>query len=226
MILEWAESLAMVVAFILVFTGYIAQATQVPTGSMKPAILVGDHFFIEKLAFPGNYPSAVRPFLPERAVRRGDIIVFRSPIDGKIPFVKRVIGTPGDRLEIREKDVYINGVKLDEPYKIHIDSRVFSNDGFTAEQEKKRDNFGPEIIPPDKFFVMGDNRDDSNDSRFWGFVGRDAIMGMPLFVYWSYRSDPYGGIAPTISERINDYVSTGIHFFSRTRWFRFGTLVQ
>ncbi|HEX4996815.1 MAG TPA: signal peptidase I [Terriglobia bacterium] len=223
---EWAESLAMVLAFILVFTGYIAQATQVPTESMKPTILVGDHFFIEKLAFPGNFPAAVRPFLPERAIRRGDIIVFRSPVDARIPFVKRVIGTPGDTVEIREKSVFVNGVQLDEPYKIHTDPTVYHNDSWTAEDVKKRDNYGPAVVPPDSFFVMGDNRDNSNDSRYWGYVGRDAIMGMPLFVYWSYRAEPYTGAPPTMSERLNDYVQTGVHFFSRTRWFRFGTLVQ
>jgi signal peptidase I len=223
---EWAESLAIVLAIILVFTGYVAQATQVPTGSMKPTILVGDHFFIEKLAFPGNYPAAVRPFLPKRAVRRGDIIVFRSPVDSSTPYVKRVIGTPGDSVEIREKDVFVNGVQLDEPYKIHVDHKVHANDSWTIESDKKRDNYGPQIVPPDKFFVMGDNRDDSNDSRYWGFVGRDAIMGMPLFVYWSYRSESNQGVPLTIKDRLNDYLSTGMHFFSRTRWFRFGTLVQ
>lgn len=224
---EWAESLAMVLAFILVFTGYVAQATQVPTESMKPTILVGDHFFIEKLAFPGNYPAAVRPFLPQRAIHRGDIVVFRSPIDGKIPFVKRVIGTPGDLVEIREKVVFVNGVEIDEPYKIHTHQTVYKEDGFTPEGLKQRDNYGPQTVPPDSFFVMGDNRDNSNDSRYWGYVGREAIMGMPLFVYWSYRAvEPYVGPPPTIWERLNDYVSTARHFFSRTRWFRFGTLVQ
>jgi signal peptidase I len=223
---EWAESLAMVVAFILVFTGYVAQATQVPTESMKPTIFVGDHFFIEKLAYPGNYPAAVRPFLPRRAIRHGDIVVFRSPVDGKIPFVKRVIGTPGDTVEIRQKEVFVNGVKLDEPYKIHMDASVYKEDGWSPEDNRKRDNYGPAVVPPDNFFVMGDNRDNSNDSRYWGYVGRDAIMGKPLFIYWSYQSEPYVNAPPTIRERFNDYLSTGAHFFSRTRWFRFGRLVQ
>src|SRR5579884_639062 len=118
---EWVESLSFTIIFVLIFTNYIAQATQVPTESMKPTILVGDHFFLDKLAFPANVPAAARPYLPQRTIRRGDIIAFKSPIDGNIPFVKRVIGTPGDTVEIRSKNVLINGKKLDEPYKIHVD---------------------------------------------------------------------------------------------------------
>src|SRR5215470_8970678 len=106
---EWIESLAFTVIFVLVFTSYIAQATQVPTESMKPTILVGDHFFLDKISFPANYPAVIRPYLPHRSVKRLDIIAFKSPTDGNIPFVKRVIGLPGDRVEIRDKDVLING---------------------------------------------------------------------------------------------------------------------
>src|SRR5215472_871508 len=102
---EWAESLTFTIIFVLIFTNYIAQATQVPTESMKPTILVGDHFFLDKIAFPANFPMALRPYLPHRSVRRGNIIAFRSPTDGNIPFVKRVIGTPGDIVEIRAKNV-------------------------------------------------------------------------------------------------------------------------
>src|SRR5438552_80088 len=139
---EWIESLAFTVIFVLVFTTYIAQATQVPTESMKPTILVGDHFFIDKVAFPGNFPEALRRYLPHRTVRRSDIIVFKSPVEGNIPFVKRVVGLPGERIEIRDKDVYINGRKLQEPYKIHVDSAIYRDDRWTPEELKIRDNYG------------------------------------------------------------------------------------
>src|SRR5438128_6712664 len=119
---EWIESLAFTVVFVLVFTSYIAQATQVPTESMKPTILVGDHFFLDKISFPANYPAAVRPYLPHRSIRRGDIVAFKSPTDGNIPFVKRVIGLSGDTIEVRNKSVVVNGVQLDEPNKLHADS--------------------------------------------------------------------------------------------------------
>src|SRR5438552_6167200 len=111
---EWIESLAFTVVFVLVFTSYIAQATQVPTESMKPTILVGDHFFLDKIVFPANFPSAVRPYLPRRSIRRGDIIAFKSPTDQNIPFVKRVIGTPRDTVEVRSKNLFVNGKRLDE----------------------------------------------------------------------------------------------------------------
>src|SRR5262252_7474181 len=130
---EWVESLAFTIIFVLVFTTYIAQATQVPTESMKPTIMVGDHFFLDKLAFPANYPATIRPYLPHRSIKRLDIIAFKSPTEGNIPFVKRVIGLPGERVEVRDKAVFINGNKLDEPYKIHVDSTIYSADPWTPE---------------------------------------------------------------------------------------------
>ena len=223
---EWVESLAFTIIFVLVFTSYIAQATQVPTESMKPTILVGDHFFLDKIAFPANFPVALRPYLPQRSVRRHDIIAFRSPTDGNIPFVKRVIGVPGDTIEVRNKNVYINKQKSDEPYKIHVDQTVYGEDPWTPEELKVRDNYGPVVVPPDKFFVMGDNRDNSNDSRYWGFVDRTDIIGKPLFVYWSYESDPYVPGDKSIQELIESYASVALHFFSRTRWFRIGTMIE
>jgi signal peptidase I len=223
---EWIESLAFTIIFVLVFTNYVAQATQVPTESMKPTILVGDHFFLDKVAFPANFPPAVRPYLPHRSIRRGDIIAFKSPTDETIPFVKRVIGTPGDTVEIRSKNVFVNNMALDEPYKIHVDPAIYHDDPWTPEELKIRDNYGPITVPPDSFFAMGDNRDNSNDSRYWGFVTRDAIIGKPLFLYWSYESDPWVPGDKTFEEWIQSYSSIALHFFSRTRWFRIGTMVE
>jgi signal peptidase I len=213
---EWTESLAMVVVFIVLLTGYVTQATQVPTPSMVPTIMVGDHFFIEKLAFPGNYPPLLHPYLPKRAIHRGDIIVFKPPKEqGETPFVKRVIGLPGDVVEVRERDVFINNEKLDEPYKVHL-----------SPPSSYRPNVEPTTIPPDNFFVMGDNRDNSLDSRYWGTVPRESVIGMPLFVYWSYESDKTFSLTPTLRERAMDYLTVAMHFPTRTRWFRFGTLVR
>jgi signal peptidase I len=223
---EWVESLVFTVIFVLIFTNYIAQATQVPTESMKPTILVGDHFFLDKIVFPANYPMALRPYLPQRSISHGDIIAFRSPTDGNIPFVKRVIAVAGDNVEVRSKSVFINGEKLDEPYKIHVDSTVYHEDPWTPEELKVRDNYGPVTVPEGKLFVMGDNRDNSNDSRYWGFVDRNEVIGKPLFVYWSYESDPYVPGDKTLSEWVQGYVSVAMHFFSKTRWFRMGTMIE
>jgi signal peptidase I len=223
---EWVESLAVTLVFVLIFTNYVAQATQVPTESMKPTILVGDHFFLDKIAFPANFPAAMRPWLPERSIDRHDIIAFKSPTDGQIPFVKRVIGIPGDTIEIRDKMLYISGQKQDEPYKIHVDSTVYAADDWTPNELKIRDNFGPVTLPEDSYFVMGDNRDNSNDSRYWGFIQRDDVIGKPLFVYWSYESDPYVPGEKTIREWVESYATIAMHFFSRTRWFRIGTMIE
>jgi signal peptidase I len=223
---EWIESLAFTVIFVLIFTSYIAQATQVPTESMKPTILVGDHFFLDKISFPANYPTVIRPYLFHRSVQRLDIIAFKSPTDGNIPFVKRVIGLPGEAVQVQNKAVLINGIKLDEPYKIHVDSTTYSSDPWTPEELKIRDNYGPVVVPPNSYFVMGDNRDNSNDSRYWGFVTWDEIIGKPLFVYWSYESDPYVPGEKTIREWLDDYVLVALHFFDRTRWFRIGTMIR
>jgi signal peptidase I len=193
---------------------------------MKPTILVGDHFFLDKISFPANYPTVIRRYLPHRSVKRLDIIAFKSPTDGNIPFVKRVIGLPGETVQVRDKSVYINDRRLDEPYKIHVDSTTYSSDPWTPEELKVRDNYGPVVVPPDNYFVMGDNRDNSNDSRYWGFVRWDEIIGKPLFVYWSYESDPYVPGDKTLREWVDDYLLVAMHFFDRTRWFRIGTMVE
>jgi len=216
---EWSESLIGTVVFVLAFTTLIAQATQVPTESMKPTILVGDHFFLDKVAFPGNYPQPLRALLPRRSIRRGDIIAFKPPASAStdnIPFVKRVIAVEGDTIEMRSRNVYVNGHKLDEQYKIYAD---YSPD-------TSRDNFQSQTVPANSFFVMGDNRDNSNDSRYWGFVDRNSIIGKPLFVYWSYESEQWTGAATSFKEWVTGYTSIARHFFSKTRWFRFGTLIR
>jgi signal peptidase I len=135
------------------------------------------------------------------------------------PFVKRVIGIPGDRIEVRNKVVYVNGAPLDEPYKIHTNSPTAG--------EMTGDNYSAITVPYDEFFVMGDNRDNSNDSRSWGFVSRNNIIGKPLFVYWSFKSDrPYESGERSWASIAADYLSVAQHFFTGTRWFRFGTMVK
>ena len=212
---QWTKSFGSTLVFAWVFTHGVAQATVVPTESMSPTILVGDHFFLDKVAFPANYPKMLQKYLPARAVHRGDIVALWSPEDPRIRLVKRVVGLPGETLELRHRDLYINDQKIDEPYVIHIDSQEVG----------RRDNFGPIRIPPDHFFLMGDNRDNSNDSRFWGLVPRENLIGKPLFVYWSYEDEPYSH-EPTVSEWVEHAGSVATHFFSRTRWLRTGTILR
>jgi signal peptidase I len=212
---EWTKSVGSTIVFVWIFTQGVAQATVVPTESMTPTILVGDHFFLDKVAFPANYPHIIQKYLPTRTIHRGDIVALWSPQNPDMRLVKRVIGLPGETLEIRNRDVYINGRKLDEAYAVHVDPRTID----------QRDNFGPVTIPEDHFFMMGDNRDNSNDSRFWGFASRDSFIGRPLFIYWSYEDQPYSQNMTAI-QWVKHSASVATHFFTRTRWLRTGTVLQ
>jgi len=209
------KSFGSTIVFVWVFTHGVAQATVVPTESMTPTILVGDHFFLDKLAFPANYPEAVQKYLPARTIHRGEIMALWSPETPDMRLVKRVIGLPGETLEIRHRDVYINGQKLDEPYAVHNDPAQFD----------RRDNYGPIMLGPDQFFMMGDNRDNSYDSRFWGPAARQSFIGRPLFIYWSYDDDPYTHQL-TATEWVEHSASVAAHFLTRTRWLRTGTVLR
>jgi signal peptidase I len=213
---EWTESLVFTLVFVWLFTNHIAQATEVPTESMKPAILAGDHFFLDKVAFPATYPEAIQKYLPGREVKRGDIIAFWSPVDRSLRLVKRVIGLPGETVEIFERQVFINGKPLPESYKIHVDSGRYPG----------RDDFGPVTVPSGQYFMLGDNRDNSNDSRYWGFARREDFIGKPLFIYWSYDVDPYSPNGWSALDYAHHYYTVARTFFSRTRWFRTGAVVR
>jgi signal peptidase I len=223
---EWLESLVFSLIFVFFFTNFIAQATQVPTESMKPTILVGDHFFLDKFAFPANYPEFMNKVLPTREIHRGDIVAFKSPGDPKVPFIKRVIGLPGETLEIRDKTVYINGKELAESYKHFIDPNIYERGSGIPSDYIARDNFGPKVIPPNSYFMMGDNRDNSNDSRFWGVVDGKMVIGKPLFIYWSYDAPPYDPRSKSILEHAQEYLSVAVNFFSKTRWGRTGKVLR
>jgi signal peptidase I len=207
------KSIGSTLVFVWVFTHGVAQATVVPTESMTPTILVGDHFFLDKLAFPANYPDALQKYLPARTIHRQDIVALWSPENPNLRLVKRVIGLPGETLEVRHRDVYINGRRLNEPYVVHSDPVDYA----------RRDDFGPITLGPDQFFMMGDNRDNSNDSRFWGPASRSSFIGRPLFVYWSYEDTPLEH-EMTATEMVEHTASVAAHFFTRTRWTRTGTV--
>ena len=230
-IAEWTVTIIL----LLFGTTTLVQAFVIPTGSMEDSLLIGDHLLVDKLAY-SPHGSIDEYLLPYQDVQRGDIIVFRYPMDLSQTFVKRVVGLPGDRLRLVDKKLILNGQTVDEPYVIHR----------TAYIDQYRDNFPgqpntpiPEralemlrqnavrneiVVPPNNYFAMGDNRDQSLDSRYWGFVPRENIIGKPLLIYWSYD-------APT--ERLQD---TGIslthltdillNFFGKTRWRRTFNLIH
>lgn len=191
---EYFESLVIAVIMALFIRTFIVQAFKIPTGSMEPNLLIGDHLLVNKFVFgPGG---AERVLLPTRDIRRGDVVVFKYPEDPERDFIKRVIGLPGDTVELRQHRVHINGRPLDEPY-AHYLPRPSDADGHEYTAHDVRDAYGPVVVPPDAYFVMGDNRDNSQDSRYWGFLPRDYVKGRALFIYWSF--EPEGGMAGVIT---------------------------
>jgi signal peptidase I len=185
---------------------------------MENNLLIGDHLLVNKFIF-GPTPLAIgRALLPVRSIRRGDIVVFKYPDEPDRDFIKRVIGLPGETIELRNKKVYVNGKPLDEPY-VH-----FLTPPSTEYQEVTssdvREQFAPVTVPPDHYFVMGDNRDNSQDSRYWGFLPRGYVKGKALLIYWSYESGREDYVDEGLMTSIKRLGSVVTHFFTKTRWER------
>ena len=215
---EYFESIVVAVILALFIRTFVVQAFKIPTGSMEQNLLVGDHLLVNKFVFAPTATDAERGVLPVSAIARGDVIVFKFPEDPERDFIKRVIGLPGEVVELRRKRVYINGRPLDEPYVQYL--RPPTDGGMPLGVANVREEFGPVTVPPDEYFVMGDNRDNSQDSRYWGFLPRAHVKGRALVVYWSYESDAseYQPTGPgTTLRRLG---SVAAHFFTRTRWER------
>jgi signal peptidase I len=188
---EYTESIIIAVILALFIRTWVVQAFKIPTGSMEINLLIGDHLLVDKFAFAPTLSSFERKFLPISQIKRGDVIVFKYPQEPDRDFIKRVIGLPGEKLEMKRKDVYINDKKLDEKY-VHFNLPL-SPEG-KSEMPDIREDFGPVIVPPNQYFMMGDNRDNSADSRIWGFLQADYIKGKALLIYWSYEPDDQGGL--------------------------------
>lgn len=180
---EYAESIVIAVVMALIIKAFIIQAFKIPSGSMIPTLKIGDHILVNKFIYGTKLPFTDRIIIPLKRPAPGDIIVFKFPDDEKKDFIKRVIGLPGDIVEIRGKGVYINGSPIDDSYAVHSDPMLYPS-GI-----QPRDNFGPLTVPQDSYFVMGDNRDFSLDSRYWGFVKLNKIKGKAFIIYWSWNGE-------------------------------------
>ncbi len=180
LIREYAESIAIAILLALVIRTYLVQAFKIPSGSMEDTLLIGDHLLVSKFMYGTKVPFADKRILTVRDPRRGDVIVFEYPEDPSKDFIKRVIGVPGDVVEGKEKKVFVNGTLYENPHEIHKEKEVI------PKEMNPRDTFGPVTVPADSYFVMGDNRDRSYDSRFWKFVRRDQIKGLAFIKYWSW----------------------------------------
>jgi signal peptidase I len=177
------------VVFALFARTFLFQAFEVPSPSMEKNVLTGDRLVINKFVFaPGS--GLLAGALPERALRRGDVVVFRFPDDPRRDFIKRVVGLPGETIAIRNKRVFIDGRLLDEPYAFHADDTVWPDDPAIPADHLRRDQLAADRVPENAYFVMGDNRDDSSDSRYWGAVPAGHLVGRALFVYWSFLPRP------------------------------------
>jgi len=239
---EYFESLVITVILALFGTTFIVQAFKIPTPSMEDNLLVGDHLLVNKFAF-GSKGFVLDGLMPFRDIHRGDVIVFRFPKDLTKHYVKRAIGLPGDRLKVVDKQVLVNGEPLNETYKIHKSAPGSYADAF-------RDSFPPKphpnttyrysggngdenpywyeeftkdgelVVPEGHYFAMGDNRDNSSDSRYWGFVPRDLIVGKALIIYWSYETDSDEYRRTAVEDRIQQVTDLFTNFFRKTRWSR------
>lgn len=211
---EYFQAILVAVIFALFARTFYFQAFQVPTSSMEGNILVGDHLIVNKFLFSPTRGGAFSSLLPRRAIRRGEVIVFKFPEDPRRDFIKRVVALPGETVEIRDKRVYVEGIALDEPYVTHTDERVWPDDPKLPESYRRRDQSRPFTVPPDSYFALGDNRDNSYDSRFWGPVPAGNLKGRALLVYWSYP------LEPAVRRSAKELAAIALNFFRKTRWER------
>ena len=216
---EYFGSIVVAVILALFIRTFVVQAFKIPTGSMEQNLLIGDHLLVNKFVFSPTATDAERSLLPVTSINRGDVIVFKYPEDPERDFIKRVIGLPGDVVEVRHKRVYIDGRPLDEPYVYYLRPPSAAASPFGVAD--LREQYGPVTVPPSEYFVMGDNRDNSQDSRYWGFLPRDLVKGRALIIYWSYESGADELYATGSGSVIRRLWSGITDFFTHSRWERF-----
>lgn len=234
---EFLASLAGVLVTGLFIITFVLQAFEIPSSSMEDTLLIGDHVFVNRVQFSPR-THWMGPLLPYGDVHRGDIVVFLS-MDPRTPdmyIVKRIIGVPGDKIHLRDGQVYRNGEKLNEPYVMHKGPIIYDpyRDNFPAvppdetssvtdEWKLTRESHvenGDIVVPPDSYFGMGDNRDVSLDSRYWGFITKEHIIGRPMFIYWSFETPEDQYQQKEVGQRLSFLAHVVIHFFDETRWRR------
>jgi signal peptidase I len=238
---EFLASLVELLVIVLFIMTFVLQNFEIPSSSMEDTLLIGDHVLVNREQF-APATKFMGPLMPYRDIRRGDIVVFLSPEEKGMFIVKRVIGIPGDRIHLRDGDVYRNGQKLDEPYVRHkVGNYDPYRDNFPAVPPSEIYGVTSEaweltlpsyvqgddiVVPANSYFGMGDNRDVSKDSRFWGFIPKDNLIGRPIFIYWSFITPPNQYLKRNLSDRLEFMAHTVIHFFDQTRWSRTLRIVQ
>jgi len=183
---EYAEAIIIAILIAFFIRTFILQAFKIPSGSMKPTLQIGDHILVNKFIYGVKIPYFRNMLIPFRDPKRGDIVVFIYPEDRSKDFIKRVVGISGDTIEIRNKTIYLNGLPYKDNFGVYLETFIIPG------SIQPRDNFGPVTVPPKSVFVMGDNRDQSYDSRFWGFVELKDVMGKAFVIYWSWDREDHG----------------------------------
>lgn len=211
---DYVETILVCVIFVIFSRAFVFQQSKIPSGSMMDTLLIGDYIMVNRFVYSTGESGLERALLPQRPVRRGDIIVFKQPDEPEVDYIKRVIGLPGDVVELRDGYLHVNGEYVDEPYVVDEYRR----------QDHKR-NLGPVSVLPDQYFVLGDHRNQSADSRFWGQVPRALIKGRALLIWWSYE-EAGGQIYMSLPERLTSWGGKIAHFFTRSRWRRCFMLIR
>jgi len=211
---DYVETILICVIFVIFSRAFVFQQSKIPSGSMMDTLLVGDYIMVNRFVYAPTSFAWERALLPERRLEHGDVVVFKFPEEPEVDYIKRVVGLPGDVVEGRDYALYVNGERLEEPYVSEIVRRVGNYD------------FGPIVVEPDHYFMMGDNRAHSEDSRRWGQVPRDLIKGRALLIWWSYdEEETYNGYMST-SQRLRSWGDKVLHFFTRSRWGRCFQLIR
>ncbi len=219
---ELFELIVETAAFVFFAMTFVVQAFQIPTGSMEPTLLIGDFLLVNKLVYAKSVFPYEDKILPNKKIERYDIVVFKYPNDLAKDFVKRVIALEGEKIEIKDKQVYINDQPIPENYKVHSDSQVYTKNDYFRYDDLIRDNFGPVTVPPGHCFVMGDNRDNSADSRYWSFLPLSYIKGKPWMIYFSYQAeaDAY------LKTSLKDWLKKITVFIPKARWNRLLRIIR
>ena len=216
---DYFETIVICVIFVLFSRAYVFQQSKIPTGSMEDTLLIGDYIMVNKFVYSPGPTGLERTLLPFQDVRRGDVIVFKYPEEPEKDYIKRVIGMPGDMIEIIDQQVYVNGERLEESCKVHKDPHVRAGMRGTPLADG-RDTFGPERVPGDAYFVMGDNRDNSKDSRSWGFVPRDYVKGRAFMIWWSFEERRGQYLETGLMNQLKHILEKLTHLVTKTRWSR------
>ena len=210
---EYFESIAIAVILALFVRTFVVQAFKIPTGSMENSLLVGDHLLVNKFVFAPTGFDFEATLLPTRKITRGNVVVFKYPDDPSRDFIKRIIGLPGEIIELQNKNLYIDGNILNEGYTKFLELPLEDPSKLNQNNFDVRRQYGPVTIPANQYFVMGDNRDNSQDSRYWGFLPREYIKGEAMLIYWSYDVK--------LESRSENILSKLKQLFTKPRWERF-----